>query len=154
MTIYTLDFEECLKNYKEYHVSLKKVNEEKEKFTKEVENIKKEMESIISQSRSFLLDDATKKSSAMRFQELQEKAIRLESDFRSSIVEMQNSEVEKNFNSLNEVIQKWVEGLNIDMLLNKNQVIFSKMSYDATSEFIQVMKDREIYEDFNEDLMK
>lgn len=150
MKIYTLDFEECLKNYKEYHFSLKKVNEEKEKFTKEVENIKKEMESIINQSRSFLLDDATKKSSAMRFQELQEKAIRLESDFRSSIVEMQNSEVEKNFNSLNEVIQKWVEGLNIDMLLNKNQVIFSKMSYDATSEFIQVMKDFEIYEEFSE----
>jgi len=100
MTIYTLDFEECLKNFKEYHISLKKVNEEKEKFTKEVENIKKEMESIINQSRSFLLDDATKKSSAMKFQELQEKAIRLESDFRSTIVDMQNSEVEKNFNSI------------------------------------------------------
>ena len=143
MTIYTLDFEE-------YHISLKKVNEEKEKFTKEVENIKKEMESIINQSRSFLLDDATKKSSAMKFQELQEKAIRLESDFRSTIVDMQNSEVEKNFNSLNEIINKWADQLDIDIILNKTQVIFSKISFDVTSEFIQIMKDREIYEEFSE----
>jgi Skp family chaperone for outer membrane proteins len=150
MTIYTLDFEECLKNFKEYHISLKKVNEEKEKFTKEVENIKKEMESIINQSRSFLLDDATKKSSAMKFQELQEKAIRLESDFRSTIVDMQNSEVEKNFNSLNEIINKWADQLDIDIILNKTQVIFSKISFDVTSEFIQIMKDREIYEEFSE----
>ena len=150
MTIYTLDFEECLKNFKEYHISLKKVNEEKEKFTKEVENIKKEMESIINQSRSFLLDDATKKSSAMKFQELQEKAIRLESDFRSTIVDMQNSEVEKNFNSLNEIINKWADQLDIDIILNKTQVIFSKISFDVTSEFIQIMKDLEIYEEFSE----
>lgn len=150
MTIYTLDFEECLKNFKEYHISLKKVNEEKEKFTKEVENIKKEMESIINQSRSFLLDDATKKSSAMKFQELQEKAIRLESDFRSTIVDLQNSEVEKNFNSLNEIINKWADQLDIDIILNKTQVIFSKISFDVTSEFIQIMKDREIYEEFSE----
>jgi Skp family chaperone for outer membrane proteins len=150
MKIYYIDIELCLKNYSGYHESSKMINSERKKFTDEVELIKKEMESIINQSRSFLLDQATKQSSAERFKELQEKAIRLEGDFRNDIVSLQNSELEKNFETLSELIKNWAESLDIDMIINKNSIIWSK-SYDATEEFIEVMKSIGVYSEYKEE---
>jgi Skp family chaperone for outer membrane proteins len=152
MKIYIIDFEKCLKNYSQYHDSIRMVNNEKKKFTDQIESIKKEMESIITQSRSFLLDASTKQMSAERFKELQEKAIRTEQEFRNDIVTLQNSELEKNFESLSVIMQDWSKGLDIDMLLNKNSVIWSKSQYDATDEFIQIMKELEVYSEWNEEL--
>ena len=150
MKIYAVDFEEVLKNYIPYHESLKKIQTEKQKFSDDIENIKKEMNSIVNSSRSLLLDETTQKGNAVRFKELQNKAIQLESEFRNDIVELQNSEVDKNFKEVSDIIQDWSEKSNMDLVINKSQALFISEGYDATSAIIDILKENNLYKEFNE----
>ena len=70
MKIYVVDFEQVLKNFINYHESLKLIQIEKDKFSDDIESIKKEMEGIISASR-LLVDDKSQMEQATKFKELQ-----------------------------------------------------------------------------------
>ena len=102
MKIYVVDFEEVLKNYVNYHESLKKIQVEKDKFSDDIEKIKKEMERIISSSK-LLVDERSQMEQGIRFKELQTKAIKLESEFRNDIVKLQNAELETNFAQISDI---------------------------------------------------
>lgn len=151
MKIWVIDFEEALRNYSPYHESLIKINSEKEKFSNRVEEIKQEMQGIIKTSNSLLLDESTKQQSIERFNKLQEEAIELEQNFRNDIVELQNKELENNFNTLSEIVEEWISNTDVDMILNRNQVIWTSSSYDATEVFLEVLKTKELYKEFNEE---
>lgn len=151
MKIWTIDLELALKNYKPYHESLRKINSEKDKFSNRVEEIKKEMQGIIKSSQSLILDDSTKQQSIDRFNKLQEEAIEIEQTFRNEIVTLQNQELEKNFESISEIMEVWAKPLEIDMILNKNQLLWTSSSFDATQTFIEVLKKKDLYEEFNEE---
>ena len=151
MKIWVIDFEESLKNYIPYHESLKKINSEKSKFSDKVEEIKSEMQQIINTSQSLLLDEKTKQNSIERFNVLQQEAIKLEQNFRNDIVELQNKELEQNFNSLSEVLEEWISEQDVDIVLNKNQVLWTKKTFDTTSNFIEKLKEKELFDEYNEE---
>lgn len=153
MKIYVVDFEEVLKNFVSYHESLKTIQAEKDKFSDEVESIKKEMESIILQSKSLLLDESLQMNNANRFKELQTKAIKLESEFRAKIVELQNIELEKNFKDISEIVDEWASKNGLDIVLNKSQVLFVSKNNDATEVIINILKDRNLYQEYNEEAL-
>jgi hypothetical protein len=67
MTTHILDFEEVLRNFEPYHVSLKSIQKEKKEFSELIDAIKVEMETILSGSKSLILDDATNQKNQMRF---------------------------------------------------------------------------------------
>jgi len=150
MKIYVIDFEEVLKNFIPYHESLKMIQLEKQKFADDIDSIKKEMESIVNSSRSLLLDESTQRNNANRFKELQGKAIKLESEFRNDIVELQNSELEKNFKEVSEIVQNWSTKSDLDLVINKSQTLFVNEKYDATSVIIGILKEKELYQEYNE----
>lgn len=155
MKIWVIDFEKSLRNFTPYHDSLNKINDEKGKFSTRIEDIKKEMQTIIKTSQSLLLDDKTKQRSIERFKTLQEEAVNLEQEFRNDIVVLQNSELESNFNSLSEIVEEWISfNDEVDMILNRNQVIWTKPSYEATDDFIELLKSKNLYTEFNEELFK
>jgi Skp family chaperone for outer membrane proteins len=149
MKIYVVDFEQVLKNFINYHESLKLIQIEKDKFSDDIESIKKEMEGIISASR-LLVDDKSQMEQAAKFKELQAKAIKLESEFRSDIVELQNSELEKNFSEVSEIVKEWATKDEIDMVINKNQSLFVSDKFDATESIIEVLKNKQLYKEYNE----
>jgi Skp family chaperone for outer membrane proteins len=149
MKIYVVDFEQVLKNFINYHESLKLIQIEKDKFSDDIESIKKEMEGIISASR-LLVDDKSQMEQATKFKELQAKAIKLESEFRSDIVELQNSELEKNFSEVSEIVKEWATKDEIDMVINKNQSLFVSDKFDATESIIEVLKNKQLYKEYNE----
>lgn len=151
MKIYVVDFEEVLKNFIPYHESIKTIQKEKEKFSDEVDSIKKEMESIVNQSKSLLLDEGTQMKNAARFKELQGKAIKLESEFRANIVELQNSELEKNFKDISDVVNEWASKNDLDVVLNKTQILYVSDKYDATDIIIGILKDRSLYQEYDEE---
>lgn len=153
MKIYVVDFEEVLKNFVSYHESLKTIQVEKDKFSDEVESIKKEMESIILQSKSLLLDESLQMNNANRFKELQTKAIKLESEFRAKIVELQNIELEKNFKDISEIVDEWASKNGLDIVLNKSQVLFVSKNNDATEVIINILKGRNLYQEYNEEIL-
>jgi Skp family chaperone for outer membrane proteins len=150
MKIYVVDFEEVLKNFTPYHESLKKIQSEKQKFADDIEDIKKEMETIVNSSRSLLLDENTQRDNANRFKDLQTKAIKLESEFRNDIVTLQNSELEQNFKQVSEIVQDWSSKENLDLVINKSQALFVSEKYDATSKIVDILKEKELYQEYNE----
>lgn len=149
MKIYVADFEEILKNFTNYHESLKKIQSEKQKFTDEIESIKKEMESIISSSK-LIIDEKTKMDQALKFKDLQTKAIKLESEFRSDIVDFQNKELENNFESISEIVKEWASKVDIDIVINKSQTIYTSDNYNATESIIEILKQKNLYHEYNE----
>ena len=150
MKIYVVDFEEVLKNYIPYHDSLKKIQNEKQRFSDDIESIKKEMESIVNSSRSLLLDENTQKTNANKFKELQTKAIKLESEFRGGINELQNSEFDRNFKEVSEIVENWALHTKLDLVINKTQTLFVDEKYDATSVILDILKKNKVYAEFNE----
>ena len=150
MKIYVVDFEEVLKNYIPYHDSLKKIQNEKQRFSDDIESIKKEMESIVNSSRSLLLDENTQKTNANKFKELQTKAIKLESEFRGGINELQNSEFDRNFKEVSEIVENWALHTQLDLVINKTQTLFVDEKYDATSVILDILKKNKVYAEFNE----
>jgi len=150
METFILDFEEVLKNFTPYHESLRLIQKDKQEFADLIEEIKKEMESILNSQKSLILDDATNQKNQNRFRELQTKAVQAESDFRANIVAKQNDELEKNFKQIIEIVDKWSEDNNIDLIVNKSSVVYVNPKFDITSKIIDVVKTQGLYQEYVE----
>lgn len=151
MKVYVVDMECVLRNYKNYHESIKKINYEKDKFSDEIENIKKEMEGIINQSR-LIIDENSQREAALRFKELQSNAIGLEQDFRGKIVELQNSELDKNVKEVSNIINDWSQKMDYDIILSKSHTIFNKPDMDMTNSIINVLKEIDLFQEWVEEI--
>lgn len=149
MKILVVDFEEVLKNYVNYQESMKRIQSEKQKFADEVEKIKKDMEGIISASK-FIVDERSQMEQAGKFKELQTKAIKLESEFRADIVDLQNRELEQNFSEISTIVSEWASQSEIDLIVNKTQTIFVSEKYDATNSVLELLKEKNLFQEFNE----
>jgi Skp family chaperone for outer membrane proteins len=150
MNIYTLDFEEALKNFIPYHESLKSIKKDKQDFSDLIEGIKSEMETIANSSRSLILDDVTNQKNQERFRELQTKAIQAESEFRANIVAKQNDELEKNFHQVMDIVENYSKYNGIDLVINKSGIVYSNPDMDITSKIIQEFKNKNMYQEYTE----
>jgi len=150
MKTYILDFEEVLKNFTPYHESLKSIQKDKQDFADLIDGIKKEMETIINSSKSLILDDATNQKNQMRFRELQTKAVQAESEFRANIVTKQNDELEKNFQQIIELVNDWSKENDIDLVVNKNTVVFVKPEFEITQKIVDLIKSKGFYQEYVE----
>jgi len=150
MTTYVLDFEEVLRNFQPYHESLKMIQKEKKEFSVLIEDIKKEMEKIISSNKSLILDDTTNQKNQLRFRELQNKAVQAESEFRTTIVAKQNEEVEKNFAQIMDLVNDYASEKSLDIVVNKNQVVFVNPKFEITNEVIEIVKTKGLYLEYQE----
>jgi Skp family chaperone for outer membrane proteins len=145
MTTYVLDFEEVLRNFQPYHESLKMIQKEKKEFSDLIEGIKKEMEQILASNKSLILDDVTNQKNQLRFRELQNKAVQAESEFRTTIVEKQNAEVEKNFSQIMDLVNDYATEKSFDLVVNKNQVVFVNPKFEITTQIIEIVKEKGLY---------
>jgi Skp family chaperone for outer membrane proteins len=148
MTTHILDFEEVLRNFEPYHVSLKSIQKEKKEFSELIDAIKAEMETILSGSKSLILDDATNQKNQMRFKELQNKAVQAESEFRSNIVAKQNEEVEKNFQQIMDIVQEYSVENSLDLVVNKSTVVYVNPKLEITQQIIEVVKQKDLYVEY------
>jgi len=148
MTTHILDFEEVLRNFEPYHVSLKSIQKEKKEFSELIDAIKVEMETILSGSKSLILDDATNQKNQMRFKELQNKAMQAESEFRSNIVARQNEEVEKNFQQIMDIVQEYSIENSLDLVVNKSTVVYVNPKLEITQQIIEVVKQKDLYVEY------
>ena len=148
MKTYILDFEEVLKNFEPYHQSLKSIQKDKQEFSDLVDSIKKEMEGIVNSSKSLILDDTSQQKNQNRFRDLQSKAVQAESDFRANIMTKQNEELEKNFNQIIALVNDWSSENDIDLVINKNTVVFVKPEFEITNKMIELIKEKGMYQEY------
>jgi len=150
MKTYILDFEEVLKNFEPYHQSLKVIQREKQDFSDLIDGIKKEMETIVNSSKSLILDDSTQQKNQDRFRELQTKAVQAESEFRANIMTRQNDELEKNFQQIIELVNAWSSENNVDLVINKNTVVFVRPELEITDSIVKLIRDKGMYLEYTE----
>jgi Skp family chaperone for outer membrane proteins len=150
MKTYILDFEEVLKNFEPYHQSLKVIQKEKQDFSDLIDGIKKEMETIVNSSKSLILDDANQQKNQNRFRELQSKAVQAESEFRANIMTRQNDELEKNFQQIIELVNVWASENNVDLVINKNTVVFVKPELEITDSIVKLIRDKGMFLEYTE----
>ncbi len=154
MKIFIVNFEQVIKNYTPYQNSTKEIELEKADFTNKVDEIKREMEGIVSSSRVILLDQASKEQNAMRLRELQGEGMKLESEFRYKISQKQNDVLEKSFREISTIVNTWSKENNADMVLNNNSVVFYKESFDVTDKIIKILKENNLFSEWNEEEIK
>jgi len=147
------DTEKLLKNYEPYHRSIEKVNNEKDRFAKKIESIRDEMEQIVQASQKLILDDKTQQEKAERFRELQAEAVEIEGTFRQEITQLQNSELENNFNQVSDIIKEWADKNGVKYVLNKIQFAYASDEADCTDEVIELLKEKNLFEEYVENDM-
>lgn len=150
MKTYILDFEEVLKSFEPYHQSLLSIQKDKQDFSNLIDSIKKEMETIVNSSKSLILDDVTQQKNQLRFRELQNTAVQAETDFRANIVTKQNEELEKNFTEIIKLVNDWSSKNDIDLVVNKNTVVFVKPEFEITKDIISLIKESGLYKEYSE----
>ena len=153
-TIYVLDFEEILRNFKPYHESLNVINGIKTKFSDKIEDYKKEMNSLVNVGSKFMLDKETQKNNSDRIKEIQTEAMEAENEYRNTAMETQNSEMEKNIKQVSDIVDEWVatnSAFNpIDIIINRNIVVFVKDNYDITETIMGIVKEKGLYQKYED----
>jgi len=151
MEMYVADVEVLLKNFKPYQESLLNIKGEKQKFSDRINEIQKEMSSIIQSSQSLILGGKTQEENKSRFDALQQEGIRLESDFRDNITEMQSSELEKNLELIKDIISDFAKSENISSILNKSAMLYVSDKYDATPRIVIILKSKGLFNEFKKE---
>lgn len=149
MEIRVVDFDLLTKNYKNYQDGISNISEVKKSFLKKLDPIKKQMEEIINFANSgLILDNSTQKEKEETFRRLQDEAMLIDSDFKSTMKEMHNDLNKKTFDELTEVINQYTEENNeIDLVLGKMEVVFLKKNFEITNDILEILKQKDLYVD-------
>jgi Skp family chaperone for outer membrane proteins len=152
MEIRVIDFEELTKHYVNYQNGLKEIQEEKDNFLKRVQPLKNEMESIIKMASSGLVvDNSTQESRMARFQQLQQEAMGIDSEFQSKMKEMRGKLNERSYDELEVIISEWAIKNSIDLVSGKMEIVFTNPKYESTKEILEVLKEKGLYVEHKEE---
>jgi len=145
MIVNVVDFEKITALYNPYLDGVKDINKEREVFVGKLEPIRKEMEDIIrslSSGIELIGDDRQQKE--IRYGQLQEQAISLDEEFKAKAREMKDSLNEKTFAELSAIIDEYIEGKEIDMVIGKMEVVFIKPYFEITDKIIELLKTKKL----------
>lgn len=151
MEIRVVDFDTLTRNYKNYQEGVAEIKKVRKDFIASIEPLKKEMEEIInSVSSGLILDRKTQKEKEDAFKELQEKAMSVDNEFKTTMRDMQAGLNKKTFEELSEVITDWSKSNSIDLVIGKMEVVFLTEKYEATSQILEILKAKGLYTEFAE----
>jgi Skp family chaperone for outer membrane proteins len=104
------------------------------------------MEDIIRMASSGLVvDKTTEQSRVSRFQQLQQEAMGIESEFQSRIKEMRGQLNERSYDELEKIISEWAEKNSIDLVSGKMEIVFSNPKYDSTKDILELLKEKTLF---------
>jgi len=145
MNIKVVDFEILSRHYVKYQEGITKIEQVKEEFVKRLDPFRDEMQELL--KTSMTADEATQKSSAERFQILQEEGMQIDEEFKYKMRQM-NDELSKDiYNDLERIITEWASTKDVDMVIGSTEVVFLKQEHYVTSYIIDLLKERELYID-------
>ena len=153
MKIFTVNFEQTLKNYTPYQNSIKEIEEENNKFNTKMMEISKEIETISNSHSRLLLDDSIKQQNFTRARELQSEGMRLNSEFRQMMAKRQNEVLENCLREISLIVNEWAEKNNADIVLNNNSIFYTRESLDVTNKIIDTLKDKDLYSEWIDEVV-
>jgi len=145
MNIKVVDFEILSRHYVKYQEGITKIEEVKDEFVKRLDPFKNEMQELL--KNSMTADEETQKTSAERFQILQEEGMMIDEEFKRKMRQM-NDELSKDiYNDLERIITEWAASNDVDMVIGSTEVVFLKQEHYITSYIIDLLKERDLYID-------
>lgn len=155
MEIRVVDFDVLTKNYTNYQNGISNMEEIRKSFVKRMDPIKEEMEGIVKSVNSgLIIDRATQEEKNAKFNELQEKAMAIDNEFKMTMRLEQDNLNKKTYDELEAIISEWVEGKGIDMVMGKMEVVFANSSVEITDAIIEALKAKELYKEFRDETVE
>jgi Skp family chaperone for outer membrane proteins len=149
MNIKVVDFEILTRHYKNYREGVNIIENEKKEFLKKLDPLKKEMNSIISSASSGLvIDNSIQQKRSEDFQKLQQEAIEMDREFKIQLKKISDDLNEKVYDELSEIINEWSVSNDVDLVTGKMEVIYCNDKYDATNSILDILKDKDLYVDY------
>jgi len=149
MNIKVVDFEILTRHYKNYREGVNIIENEKKEFLKKLDPLKKEMNSIISSASSGLvIDNSIQQKRAEDFQKLQQEATEMDREFKIQLKKISDDLNEKVYDELSEIINEWSVSNDVDLVTGKMEVIYCNDKYDATNSILDILKDKDLYVDY------
>lgn len=146
MELRVVDFDVLTRNYKNYQIGLKNIEGEKNGFLTKLGPIKQEMENIIEMANNGSITDPSMLSiKEKRFQEIQEEAVRIDTEFKASMRRMHDELNKTTFDELSVIINDWSISNNIDLVIGKMEVVFLTSKYEATDYIIELLKKNDLF---------
>jgi len=150
MEIRVIDFEILTRHYKVYRDGVDIINKEKEEFLESIEPIRKKMNNIISvASTGIIVDQKTQQERGEEFQRLQSELIELDGEFKQKIQKMRDDLNLKAYDGLSEIVTDWAKQNSIDLVSGKMEVVYSNLEYEATNDILEILKQRDLFVDFD-----
>lgn len=146
MEIRVVDFEILTKHYTNYQNGIISINSERKLFIDKLNPLKSEMERIIKAVNSGIpVDEVMDKSRTERFEQLQNQAIEIDNEFKSTMNKLRGDLNIKIFDELSVIISDWGSENFIDLITGKMEVVYSNKKYEATNEILEILKSRGLY---------
>jgi len=145
MIINVVDFEKLTNVYKPYLDGVKEINTKRDEFVAKLEPIRKEMQEIIKSLTSNIeVPGVDKQANEIKYNELQENAIALDEEFKGLAKEMKDSLNAKTFDELSIMIDEFIEGKDIDLVIGKMEVVFVKPNFEITDNIVELLRSKNL----------
>ena len=113
------------------------------------------MESIIKAANSPLIVDQQSQQKRMeKFKQLQEEAVGYDNDFKEEFKKMNETLTKKVYENLEAIITEWSQNNDVDIVTGKMEVVFSKPEFDITNDILEVLKEKNLYIEYKEEVKK
>jgi Skp family chaperone for outer membrane proteins len=151
MEIRVVDFDVLTRNFKNYQEGIRNLSEVRTSFIRKLDPLKNEMEKIIKAANSgLIMDDKSQRESEAKFSELQEGAMAIDSEFKSTMKREQDNLNKVTYDELSIIIDEWSLNNDVDMVIGKMEVVFLKEKYEITNEILDLLKSKDLYVEFTE----
>jgi len=145
MIINVVDFEKLTNVYKPYLDGVKEINIKRDEFITKLEPIRKEMQEIIKSLTSNIeVPGEDKQAKEIKYNQLQENAIALDEVFKGLAKEMKDSLNAKTFDELSIMIDEFIEGKDIDLVIGKMEVVFVKPNFEITDNIVELLRSKQL----------
>lgn len=151
MELRVVDFDILTRNYKNYQDGIRNLSEVRNSFITKLDPLKNEMEKIIKEANSgLIMDEKSQRESEKKFNELQEGAMAIDSEFKSTMKKAQDELNRVTYDELSDIIDEWSDANNVDMVIGKMEVVYLKEKFEVTNEVLESLKAKNLYVEFTE----
>ena len=144
MNIKVVDVEILSKHHSLYQQGIEKISNTKKDFLERLEPFKVQMHKMITESIK-ITDETIIKENAAKFEDLQEKAVQIDNEFKAKMREMNDELSKEIYNNLETIISEWSIANSVDMVVSSTEVIYLNPKHFVTDEIIEALKTKGVY---------
>ena len=155
MEIRVVDFDVLTKNYTKYQDGIVTLAKLRNSFIERMDPIKAEMESIVNAANSgLILDRKSQEEKNAKFNDLQNEAMSIDNEYKMTMKKEQDQLNKETYEELSTLINEYVSDKDIDLVIGKMEVVFSKDNAEITDAIIDLLKQKNMFKDIDEPVVE